>query len=104
MEVCVYSERVSQEGFGSEAYRSSGFEGDHPSTVSVAQDSTQYVCVCPPVFTCPRVVFLPPLDIKGEFFATFFARRRWSVCVLKDGRHTRRDGSPIHPIKRARRV
>lgn len=39
--------------------------------------------------------FLPPLDIKGEFFATFFARRRWSVCVLKDGRHTRRDGSPI---------
>lgn len=24
--------------------------------LSVAQDSTQYVCVCPPVFTCPGIV------------------------------------------------
>lgn len=43
--VCVYSEWVSQEEFWSETHRSSGFEGDHPSTVSAVLASTQYVCV-----------------------------------------------------------
>lgn len=64
--VCVYSEWVGQEGFWSETHRSSGFEGDHASTVSAALASTQYVWVCPPVVTYSRVVF-QPLDIKGEF-------------------------------------
>lgn len=57
--------------------------------------------VCVQLFLHARALFfLPPLNIKGEFSATFSARRRWFVCVLKDGRHTRCNESPIHPIKR----
>lgn len=85
MGVCVYSEWVSQEGFWSETHRSSGFEGDHPSTVSVAWHSTQYVCVHPPV------CFFLPLHIKGEFSTTFLARSR-HICA-------RAQGQSAHPVR-----